>query len=125
MAKKPTIKQQRFIDLYDGNLTAAAKKAKISVSYAKKIVSNSVLLGLIKDRERERNKTSIASREERQEFWTESMRNNDLDIKDRQKSSELLGRSEADFTDIKRHVGKDGKDLIWVVKFGKSEENGK
>ena len=119
--RKPTIKQQRFIDFYDGNLTASAKKAGISVSYAKKIVSNSTLLELIREREKERTKGPIATRQERQEFWTDTMRNTDIDIRDRSKASELMGRSEADFTDKKIISDPDGKSLKWTVEVVKSE----
>ena len=125
MAKKPTkekpkttVKQQRFIDLYDGNLSESAKKAGISRSYAKKIVSNSTLLDLIKDRETERKREGIANREDRQVFWSGVLKGEIVSkttitqedgteiekivqpkMADRLKASELLGRSEADFTD--------------------------
>jgi hypothetical protein len=43
------------------------------------------------------------------------------EMKDRLKASELLGRSEADFTDKQRYVDKDGKDLKWQVEIVKSK----
>ena len=43
------------------------------------------------------------------------MRDKDITPQERFKASELLGRSEADFTDNKRIVDKDGKDLTWRV----------
>ena len=138
---KLTVKQQRFIAIYDGNLTASAKKAGISVSYAKKIVSDSALLELIREREKERIKGPIATREERQEFWTKVLLGKDQEpevisynsngnavivnvppkMSDRLKASELLGRSEADFTDKKIISDPDGKSLRWTVEIVKSE----
>ncbi len=50
---------------------------------------------LIDDKTKEE---SVASRQLRQEFWTDTM-NNAKSMADRLRASELLGRSEADFTD--------------------------
>jgi len=125
MTNKPTkerpltIKQQRFIDFYDGNATEAALKAGYSKKTAPFIGAENLkkpkIAQAIQNREQKRNGKHIATREERQLFWTEGMNDVTLDIKDRHKASELLGRSEADFTDNKRLVDKDGEDLEWKV----------
>ena len=39
----------------------------------------------------------IASREERQTFWTAILRDPETELRDRLRASELLGRSEGDF----------------------------
>ena len=114
---KFTTKQQRFIDFYDGNATDAARKAGYLQAERSGLqnVGNYRILAEIKKREQQRNKSTIASREERQAFWTESMRNPEIDINARHKASELLGRSEADFTDNQRLSDPGGKALIWRV----------
>lgn len=117
MSTKPkfTIKQQRFIDFYDGNATKAARKAgyKHPKQSGAENLSKLYMQEALQNREKKRNKSKIADREERQAFWTESMRNDSADIQDRHKASELLGRSEADFTDNQRIAGAGGKDLVW------------
>jgi len=114
---KFTVKQQRFIDFYDGNATKAARIAGYShpKPQAARLLTNVNIFEAIKYREIRRNKSTIADRQERQEFWTKNLRDTSLDIAHRHKASELLGRSEADFTDIKRIVDKDGEDLTWKV----------
>jgi hypothetical protein len=44
------------------------------------------------------SKSTSKTRQERQKFWSDLM-DSDENIRDRLKASELLGRSEADFTD--------------------------
>lgn len=114
---KLTIKQQRFIDFYDGNATEAARKAGYkhpNIQSARLLVNVSILTA-IKKREEKRNKSVIATREERQAFWTKVLYDKVSKMSDRLKASELLGRSEADFTDNQRISGPDGKDLKWKV----------
>lgn len=93
-----TIKQQRFIDSFDGNIKTAAKYAGLSYDYCRRMVTKSHIVAAIKDRENQRKGNKIASREERQKFWTDMMKDSEKDS-DKLKASELLGRSEADFTD--------------------------
>lgn len=109
--KKLTVKQQRFVDCYKGNATDAARKAGYK--------GNDVTLGqvgaenlkkpqikkAIQSREERRNKSHIATREERQKFWSDVLAGkikegkNIPKMTDRLKASELLGKSEADFVD--------------------------
>ena len=110
-------KQQAFVDCYNGNATEAAIAAGYSAKTAR--VKGCQLLTKIniqyanKSREDKPRALRIATREERQAFWTNVMNGNvkdiafekgtkiDIDVKmtDRLKAAELLGRSEADFTD--------------------------
>ena len=53
----------------------------------------------ILDREKKGNKDIIANRVQRQKFWTKMMNDPEARLSDRLKASELLGRSEADFTE--------------------------
>jgi len=116
-----TIKQQRFVDYYDGNASQAADKAGYSNPKVQgsRLLSNVNIRKALKTREKRRRKNHIWDREERQRFWTNvasgkeshpTITGTDEDgnsivtdippkMPDRLKASELLGRSEADFVD--------------------------
>lgn len=98
---KLTVKQLRFVEAYDGNATAAAIAAGYSVKTACYIGNENLrkpnIIKAIKAREAKKVKPHIASREDRQKFWTETMRDTKADLKNRLRASELLGKSEADF----------------------------
>lgn len=111
--KKFTFKQQKFIDNYcgvsNGNATDAARKAgyKGNEDTLKQVACQNLTKVYIKeeiDRILSQKKAdSIANRQQRQRFWSRMM-NGELDgisvsNSDRLKASELLGKSEADFTD--------------------------
>ena len=99
-----TIKQQRFIDCYGGDIKEAADKAEISYGYARNLMTKSDILEAVKNRqETEVRPKDIADRQERQKFWTQMMRDTSEDAKDRLKASDLLGKSEADFTENLSH----------------------
>lgn len=102
---KFTTKQQRFIDAYNGNATEAALKAGYSKKTARFIGCDNLtkpnILAAIQSREQEQTATHIATREDRQQFWSQMMRTAERDG-DKLKASELLGRSNADFID--RHM---------------------
>ena len=99
--EKLTTKQLRFVESYDGNATAAAIAAGYSVKTACFIGNENLrkpnIIKAIKAREAKKVKPHIASREDRQKFWTETMRDMTADLKNRLRASELLGKSEADF----------------------------
>lgn len=117
--RKFPVKIQRFIDLYEGNATDAARKAgyKNPRASGHENLTKPNILAAIKEREKERMLEGILTREERQIFWSKVVKGEEndqvvigrgddravVDIKpkliDRLKASELLGRSEADFTD--------------------------
>lgn len=140
---KFTTKQQRFIDFYDGNATDAAREAgykQPNLSGAENMAKHSITQAIQK-REEKRSNPNIANREERQSFWTKVLSGEDAEpvitgydsdgnavvirippkMADRLKASELLGRSEADFTDNQRISDPDGKALRWQVEIVKSE----
>ena len=109
--KKLTVKQKRFVGLYNGNGVQAAREAGYKgsdntlASVAKENLRKPhILVGIIA-REQDKTGHKIATREDRQEFWTKTMYNPDLEFKDRLKASELLGRSQADFLNRLRHEG--------------------
>ena len=109
-----TPKQQAFVDAYTGNGTDAARAAGYTGTDGALAVSASKLLKLPKVREAidarraRENSGLIASRAERQEFWTKVMKAEESEMRDRLKASELLGRSEADFVDRTELTGADG-----------------
>lgn len=95
-----TLKQQVFVDAYAGDIKEAAEKAKLSYDYARRLVTKSHILEAIRNRQdTEFKPKTIATRQERQEFWTRIMRNRKKSTTERLRVSELLGKSEADFTD--------------------------
>lgn len=95
---KLTDKQQRFIDCYDGDIKKAAKKAKITYSYGRQLCTKSHILKAIRTRLDDKVRPGmIASRQDRQKFWSDVMNDSKQSMKDRLKSSELLGKSEMDF----------------------------
>ena len=61
------------------------------------MLTNDDIQDAIKAREAQRLAPTIATRQERQEFWTSVLRNEDEAMKDRLKAAELLGKSEGDF----------------------------
>ena len=98
-------KQKAFVDAYDGN----GKETAIAVGYSPKTAEQTAsrLLRMVKvrkaleERSARENKDTIATRVQRQELWTKMMNDPEIRSSDRLKASELLGRSEADFTDRK------------------------
>lgn len=100
---KLTAKQQAFVEAYAGNATAAALAAgyseKTARSQGQRLLTNDDIQDAIKAREAQRLAPTIATRQERQEFWTSVLRNEDEAMKNRLKAAELLGKSEGDFLD--------------------------
>ena len=115
-----TAKQRRFVEAYDGN----ARKAAIAAGYSEKTAEvighenlrKPKILAEIKAREVVRSTPLIASRAERQQFWSSVMRDKDQQMRDRLKAAELLGKSEADFIERQEITGRDGAPLIESVK---------
>lgn len=100
---KLTPKQKAFVELYSGNATEAAAKAgysaKTAYSQGERLLRNVEVRKAIAGREQKESRKRIASRQQRQEFWTDIMGNDDAEMKDRLRASELLGKSEGDFVD--------------------------
>ena len=103
-----TVKEQRFIDFYDGNATDAARKAgyKNPERSGKDNVRKRTIWDAIQKREQNRKQKHIATREERQRFWTDVMNDTNESMQNRLRAAELLGKSEADFLDrVKDETG--------------------
>lgn len=93
-----TDKQQKFVDCYDGDIKKAAKKAGLSYDYARRLVTKRHIVEAVRNRmDNEIRPEMIATRQERQKFWTDTMKDEEQSMRDRLKASELLGKSEMDF----------------------------
>lgn len=123
LSDKLTEKQARFVETYDGNAEKAAIAAGYTEKFAKakshELLKHPVVVAAIKSRPIvEASNARIATRIERQAFWTKVMLGEETEtvvtkegaivdvpvsMKERLKASELLGRSEADFTDKLQH----------------------
>lgn len=112
MAKKLSTKQELFVQYYCGNATEAAIQAGYSPETASQIGHKNLKKPAIKEAIQNRMtpdiEKKIATRAERQQFWSYIMRNEFIETKDRLKASELLGRSEGDFLDRHDHSSTDG-----------------
>jgi len=113
--RKLTPKQQRVADCFDGDYKNTAKNAGVTHGYVKRLCTHVNYFHIQEKIKNRNNKKSsklgriIASREERQEFWTNVFYGKEEDntkMSDRLKASELLGKSEADFTENVNHKGK-------------------
>jgi phage terminase small subunit len=100
VGRKFTNRQQRFIDAYAGNCKEAARKAKISYGYARQLLTKSNILEAIRTRQdTEVRPKTILTRQQRQEFWSKVMDDENENMHNRLRASELLGKSEADFVE--------------------------
>ena len=120
MEKKLSVKQQKFVDCYNGNATEAAIKAGYSKKTARQIgqenLTKPYIFGLIKERQGKEQKKGIMSRQERQLFWSNTIRDTSIEIQHRLKASELLGKSEADFIDnVKTNIQEMPKIVVEFV----------
>lgn len=121
-----TAKQRAFVAAYTGNGTEAARKAGYTGDAATLAVTASDLLRVpnvaeaLQARETTRTSKLIATREERQSFWTSVLNDEGTSMSDRLRASELLGKSEADFVERQRHEG--GVSIRIVNPYAKSDD---
>ncbi|QTX32860.1 terminase small subunit [Aminithiophilus ramosus] len=98
-----TPKQRAFVEIYDGNTTRAAIAAGYSQKWAgsngDKLMKHPAIREALEKRISRKINSIVADREERQSFWSAVMRDEERDLKDRLRASELLARSEGDFLD--------------------------
>lgn len=100
-----TDKQELFIREYliDFNATRAAKKAgyseKTAYSQGQRLLKNVEVKNKITSLKKERISDLIATKEQRQKFWSKTMYDEEVDMKNRLRASELLGKSCGDFID--------------------------
>lgn len=107
-------RQRKFVEAYEGNATEAARAAGYAHpgQQGERLLKNVEIAQAIRDRVKVEQEAVVRDRQERQAFWSAVMADEDLPMKDRLKASELLGKSEGDFTtNIKQTVVEDVKSL--------------
>lgn len=104
-----TAKQLKFVQVYAGNGAEAARLAGYKGSpdalsrTAHELLKHPKVSQAIRERTIQEATPLIASRQDRQAFWTEVMQDGTEIMLNRLRASELLGKSEADFTDKVEH----------------------
>jgi phage terminase small subunit len=101
-----TEKQQRFVDYYlaSGNAEEAATKAGYNArGNTTKLLQNTTIQKAIKERNKVLESARIANMEEVKELWTNILRNNGMDVKDRLKASEYIAKTNGAFIE-KQHI---------------------
>jgi len=94
--------QRRFIALYDGsNLDVLEKVLRVRRSQLLAWAKHPKIIDAIAVRDEIEDGPFIANRIERKEFWTNLMYDDSQETKDRLKASELLGKSECDFSETR------------------------
>ena len=124
-----TAKQKRFVEFYDGNGTATARKAgykgndntlnQVAIENLRK----PMILEAIEKRESERLSEGILDREKRQVFWSKVIEDENQKMPDRLRASELLGKSEADFID-KQEIDIENSINIGVIRLPELKPEG-
>ena len=94
-----TPKQRIFVAGWTGDVRETSKATGLSVNTCYSMAKKKHVLKAINARIRNKVNLATASRVKRQRFWSDAMNDDSLSMKDRLKASELLGRSEADFTE--------------------------
>lgn len=111
---KLTPKQQAFADYYiqSGNATDSARKAgyseKTSVEMGYENLRKPHIKQYIEERNKQLESTRIADAKEIKTFWTDILRSNEQDLKDRLKASEYLAKTNALFIDKVEQSGELG-----------------
>lgn len=109
--RKLTDKQQKFADHYiaSGNASDSARQAGYSASYANthvyKLLENARVRSYIEERNAQLESDRIASMKEVKEFWTNTMRDECAEYKDRLKASEHIAKTNGAFLDKVEHSG--------------------
>lgn len=103
-AVRLTEKQRKFADYYiaSGNAEQSAIRAGYSEAYARgnahKLVANSCIKIYVEEMNDKLRSERIADMKEIKEFWTETLRNKDIDLRDRLRASEYIAKTNAAFT---------------------------
>lgn len=106
--------QTKFCDYYisTGNASESYKKAyvnciKDSVARANssRLLTKANIISYIKEKNDSIKDDRIADMKEVKEFWTNVLRNEKVEMKDRLKASEFIGKTNAAFTEKIEHFG--------------------
>ena len=122
---KLTEKQKRFADYYieTANATESAIRAGYSENYAYaqgyKLLDNVGIRAYIEERNKKLESNRIATMQEVKEFWTNFLRSEDIEPKDRLKASEFIAKTNGAFLD---RVEQTNIDI--VIDIEEDDENG-
>ncbi len=114
----PSIRDKSTVEAIAVAFTSNGRKqeaAMLAVGYSKayansycgKLWEDNRIIQAIARIDNANNKINIATRSQRQAFWTEIYNDQTKNMADRLRASELLGRSEADFVDVHQTKGDD------------------
>lgn len=126
-ARPLTSKQRKFVEAYAGNGTEAARVAgyrgdeNVLAQVARDNLRKPQIAEAIRKRETKETRGAIATRQERQAFWTSVMHDCDEQMFARLKASELLAKSEADFVERHEVSGKGGTGLAITIDLGEKD----
>ncbi|PAE32468.1 terminase small subunit [Bacillus sp. 7884-1] len=107
------IKQKRFADYYieTGNATTSYLRAGYEAEgnaaevNASRLLRNAKVLEYIKERNEQMDVETIADITETKRFWTEIMRDENADMKDRLRASEFIAKTNGAFVEKKELQG--------------------
>ena len=97
-------RMRRLVMLYDGtqkSIDLVARKTHLQPNTIKSWLRDPRVIKALQARDTVYDAVIIADRVQRKEFWTDVMNSEEADMKDRLKASELLGKSECDFSETR------------------------
>jgi phage terminase small subunit len=100
MADNINAKQKKFADEYikTGNAELSAKIAGYNArGNTTKLLQNTTIIEYIKQRNKQLDKATIADMTEVKEFWSNTLRDNNIDLRERLKASEYIAKTNAAF----------------------------
>lgn len=98
---------EAFMGEAEGVATQVSRITGIPITTVHRRLKKDQVINAI--RKRQAGDKLVASRQARQQFWTETMLNPDADMAHRLKASELLGKSQADFIERREVIAKIGQ----------------
>lgn len=122
---KLTEKQQRFVDYYiaSGNAEEAARKAGYNArGNTTKLLQNTTIKQAIEERNKALVSDRIADMEEVKEFWSNTLRDSEADLKHRLKASEYIAKTNAAFIEKQEISGGTDNTLTVVFDPGLDDE---
>jgi phage terminase small subunit len=106
--------QKKFCDYYiqTGNASEAYRKAGYKAktvssitTNANRLLTNADIQKYIKERNKQLESDRVANMEEVKQFWTNTMRDDEADLKDRLKASEYIAKTNAAFIEKQQITG--------------------
>ncbi len=134
MTTRLTPKQEAFVRAYveTGNASEAYRKIYNASRMkpetvnrkAKELLDNGKITARVDELRARLDDEAIANAKERQRWWTQVMRNDAVDMKDRLKASELLGKVQGDFVERREISGPNGQPIPARVEVVWGEDEG-